>query len=44
MLKGVAARREFIHPTPGFAAWMTPPWLALCTAGVVLATVFLLRG
>jgi uncharacterized membrane protein YbhN (UPF0104 family) len=40
----LAGRAEFTRPAPGFAAWMTPPWLALCTAGVVLAAAFVLRG
>ena len=40
----VLARHEFGRARPRLSAWMTPAWLALGTAGVVLAAVFLSRG
>jgi uncharacterized membrane protein YbhN (UPF0104 family) len=40
----VVARHEFVRTRPRLGAWMTPAWLALCAAGIVLAAVFLARG
>jgi lysylphosphatidylglycerol synthetase-like protein (DUF2156 family) len=40
----VVARHEFVRARPRLRAWMTPAWLALCAAGIVLAAVFLARG
>jgi uncharacterized membrane protein YbhN (UPF0104 family) len=40
----VIARREFARPSPPFATWMTPAWLAFCGIGLAFAALLLVRG